>query len=87
MAVYEVLFAANELFPDRPASERLAAAESVVVRLTKDGSVLLWRGRWIGPGFDRTPITDREVDQILRSWSTWSPEDGEAVVWMELPSE
>ena len=32
----------------------------------------------------REPVLESEVGQILRSWSTWAPEDGIPVVYMEL---
>ena len=84
MAVYEVLYDANGLFADRPVSERLAVAERVFTGLVNDGAVSLWRSRWIGPEHPREPVLEGELGQILRSWSTWAPEDGIPVVYMEL---
>ncbi len=85
MAVYEVLCDANGLFADRPVSERLAVAERVLVGLVRDGAVSLWRSRWIGPEHPREPVSEG-LGVILHSWSTWAPEDGIPVVYMELVS-
>lgn len=84
MGVYEVLYDANGLFADRSVSERLAIAERVFTGLVDDGAVTLWRGTWIGPEHPREAVHAGEVDQILRSWSTWAPEQGEPIVYMEL---
>jgi hypothetical protein len=84
LAVYEVLYDANGLFSDRPVSDRLAIAERVIAELVSDAAVILWRGRWIGQKDGREPVRREQVNEILRLWSTWDPEDGEPVVWMEL---
>ena len=84
MAVYEVLYDANGLFADRLVSERLAIAERVFTGLVNDGAVSLWRSEWIGPEHAREPVLEDEVRQILRSWSTWAPEGGNPIVYMEL---
>jgi hypothetical protein len=84
MGVYEVLYDANGLFADRPVSERLAVAERVFAGLVNDGAVTLWRGKWIGSEQPRKRVLEGEVAQLLRSWSTWAPEDGAPVVYMEL---
>lgn len=86
MGLYEVWLAANSLYPDVPMSVRLAAAERGIRRLVADGSVRRWRGQWIGPQHGRESVADADVADLLLSFSTWSPEDGEPVVWMELSS-
>lgn len=86
MALYEVWYAANSLYPKAPMSARLAAAERVVRRLATAENVRLWRGRWIGPQHERESVSYDELADVLLSFSTWSPEDGEPVVWMELNS-
>ena len=83
MGVYEVWYAANTLAPDHRVSGRLAAAERVVFRLVEDGLVDLWRGRWVSVDEARTPVPASELDQVLRSWSTWCPDGDSTVVWME----
>jgi hypothetical protein len=82
VGVYEVWWEANGLFPDWPASRRLAAAETVVTELIDEGLVRLWRGRWVGPEEERRAVPSGEVTDVLRAWSTWVPQQDE-VVWMD----
>ncbi len=86
MAFYEVVYAANSLFPALRASERLAAAERVLVSLTSERVVSVWWGQWVGLEHERAPVPDEEVSRILRAWQTWSPEAGQSGVWMALRS-
>lgn len=78
--VYEVLWAANSRWPDLPVSTRLAIAERVVSDLLHEGRVRLVRGKWIGPEFDREPVSDPGA--VLRDWATWALPPDEPVVWM-----
>ena len=87
MGLYEVWYSANTLFPETSMSARLATAEQVIRRLATDGSVRLWRGRWIGPQHEREGVTTDDLADVLLRFSTWAPEDGEPVVWMELSSD
>lgn len=78
--VYEVLWSANSRWPDLPVSTRLAIAERVVSDLLHEGRVRLVRGKWIGPEFDREPVSDPEA--VLRDWATWALPPDQPVVWM-----
>jgi hypothetical protein len=86
MGLYEVWFAANSLFPGAPMSARLAAAERVVTRLVADERVHLWRGQWIGAKDDRERVPADGLAELLLVFSTWAPEGGDSVIWMELTS-
>jgi hypothetical protein len=86
MALYEVLYAANTLFPSAPMSARVAASERTIRRLVAEGRVRLWRGVWIGPEHDRTSVPTSDLEAEMLRHSTWSPESGDPVVWMELTS-
>jgi hypothetical protein len=84
MGLYQVLHAANSLYPRAPMSARVAAAERVIRRLVADDRVRLWRGLWIGPEHDREPVTVDALKDILLTHATWQPEGGQDVIWMEL---
>ncbi len=84
MGLYEVLYAANTLYPKAAMSARVAASERVIRRLVAHGRVRLWRGLWIGPDYDREGVATDELDDVLLSHSTWSPEGGQPIVWMEV---
>lgn len=80
LGVYEVWWLANTWYPDRELSTRLAIAESVVHDLIQAGRVTLVRGAWIGPDHEHEPVAD--VDEALRDWATWVPQQDAPVVWI-----
>jgi hypothetical protein len=70
--VQAVWWAANSLFPDQALSTRLALAEELVRTLIDEGAANLYRSTW--PDSDGEVVADvvnAEVDEVLRSWSTW----------------
>ncbi len=86
MALYEVLYAANSLYPNAPMSARVAASERIIRRLVAERRVRLWRGLWVGPDHDRESVPTDDLEAELLRHSTWLPEAGQPVVWMELTS-
>ncbi len=70
--VQAVWWAANSLFPEEALSARLALAEGLVRRLVDEGVANLYRSPWPDPGGEVVDdVTNAEVDDVLRSWSTW----------------
>jgi len=60
---------ANTLYPDKPASERLAVAEKAIRSLANAGLIALYRDRQMDPDHE-VPTADYE--EVLRRWDTWT---------------
>lgn len=70
--VQAVWWAANSLFPEQALSTRLALAEELVRTLVDEGAANLYRSPWPDPdGEVVADVVNAEVDDVLRSWSTW----------------
>jgi hypothetical protein len=70
--VQAVWWAANSLFPEQALSTRLALAEELVRTLIDEGAANLYRSGW--PDSDGevvAEVVNAEVEDVLRSWSTW----------------
>ena len=77
--VYEAWWTANTLRPHLAVSARLALAEAALASLLADGLVVLRRGSWTR----QVDVAERDVDCVLREYSTWTTDDEADRVFFE----
>ncbi len=77
--VYEAWWTANTLLPMLRLSERLALAEVALQSLVDDGLVTISRGSWEAQ--EGVPL--REVEPVLREYSTWVVGDEHSRIFFE----
>jgi hypothetical protein len=60
---------ANTLYPAKPVSERLAAAERAIRSLANAGLIALYRDRQMDADHE---IPAADYEDVLRRWDTWT---------------
>jgi hypothetical protein len=83
--VYEVWWHTNTRYPSLPVSRRLAIAERLISDLRGECEIEFYDRRWTGGDgtpinyLPDAPIAPERVDDILREWATWVPQDQRVV--------
>jgi hypothetical protein len=79
--VLHVWWRANTLYPELPASERLALAEQAMHQVLNDGLIVLIRNRTYPHNMGEEVPPD-EYDSVLKRWDTWcTPDEGVALYY------
>jgi hypothetical protein len=86
--VQEVWWAANSLFPELALSHRLAMAEDLVRLLVEERAADLCRSPFPDPELAHegpVPVAGDELDDVLRSWSTWITSEEAVLLRARVP--
>jgi hypothetical protein len=67
--LWEIVWALDREFPDVAVDEKVARAREVVVALTLQGRIELWRGQW--PAGPVAPLSPEERAQVLTAVAPW----------------
>lgn len=80
--LWEMVWGLNREFPSVPVEEKVALARQVVMALTLQAKIELWRGQW--PTGPVSPLTQQEMAHVLAASAPWhDPESADLMVVIE----